>query len=103
EKLSKIKKTKPLKESIILGVSGALMLRSDIPITCIFAETHVDFPDSKAASNIIKILDEYLGLDVDVKPLIKQAKEFEEKVKNILKQSSYASKIKDKKRMSYLG
>lgn len=93
----------PLQESIILGVSGAIMLRSDIPITCVFAETHLEFPDSKAASNIIKILDGYLGLKVDYKPLIKQAQEFETKVKQMLQQSSLASKTRDKKQMSYLG
>ncbi len=95
--------TEPLKESIILGVSGALMLRSHLPVTCIFAETNVEFPDSKAASNIIKILDGYLGLAVDYKPLIKQAEEFEGKVKQILQQSSVATKMRDKKQMSYLG
>ncbi|MBU0756583.1 MAG: PAC2 family protein [Nanoarchaeota archaeon] len=103
QKLSKIKDVKSLKESIILGVSGALMLRSHIPVTCFFAETHLEFPDSKAASNIVKILDSYLGLKVDYKPLLAQAKEFEEKFKTIMEQSSIASKVRDKKQMSYLG
>ncbi|MFH0875204.1 MAG: PAC2 family protein [archaeon] len=92
-----------LKESIILGVSGAIMLRSHLPITCIFAETNVDYPDSKAASNIIKILDGYLGLKVDYMPLLARAKEYEGKVKDILQQSSIASKIRDKKQLSYVG
>jgi uncharacterized protein len=93
----------PLKESIIVGVSAALMLKSKIPLTCLFAETRTDMPDSKAASNIIKALDDYLGLKVDYKPLLKQAEEFEEKFKNIIKQSSIATKERDKKQMSYLG
>jgi predicted ATP-grasp superfamily ATP-dependent carboligase len=93
----------PLKESIIVGVSAALMLKSKIPLTCMFAETRTDMPDSKAASNIIKALDDYLGLKVDYKPLLRQAEEFEEKFKNIIKQSSIATKERDKKQMSYLG
>lgn len=93
----------PLKESIIVGVSGALMLRSKTPLTCFFAETKTDMPDSKAASNIIKALDDYLGLKVDYKPLLKQAAEFEEKFKSILKQSSIATSDAEKKKMSYLG
>ncbi|MBN2368349.1 proteasome assembly chaperone family protein [Candidatus Woesearchaeota archaeon] len=93
----------PLKESIIVGVSAALMLRSKIPLTCFFAETKSELPDSKAASNIIKVLDDYLGLKVDFKPLLKQAEEFEEKFKTILKQSSLTQKERDKKQMSYLG
>lgn len=93
----------PLKESIIVGVSGALMLRSKLPFTCLLAETRADMPDSKAASNIIKALDEYLGLEVDYKPLLKQATEFEGKFKNILKQSANTTKQADMKKMSYLG
>lgn len=93
----------PLKESIIVGVSGALMLRSKIPLTCFFAETKSNMPDSKAASNIIKALDNYLGLKVDYKPLLKQAEQFEEKFKTILKQSSLTAKEADQKKLSYLG
>ena len=93
----------PLKESIIVGVSAALMLHSKMPLTCFFAETKTEMPDSKAASNIIKTLDSYLGLKVDYKPLLKQAEEFEQKFKTILKQSSLAAKERDKKQMSYLG
>lgn len=93
----------PLKESIIVGVSGALMLRSKIPLTCLFAETKSEMPDSKAASNIIKALDDYLGLKVDYLPLLKQAEEFEQKFKTILKQSSAVSKERDRKQMSYFG
>jgi len=93
----------PLKESIIVGVSGALMLRSKIPLTCLFAETKSEIPDSKAASNIIKVLDDYLDLKVDYLPLLKQAEEFEQKFKNIMKQSSQAAKDRDVKQMSYFG
>jgi uncharacterized protein len=92
-----------LKESIIVGVSGALMLRSKTPLTCLFAETRTDIPDSKASANIIKCLDEYLKLKVDYKPLLKQAQDFEGKFKNILKQTSVTQREADKKQMSYFG
>jgi uncharacterized protein len=96
-------KAEALKESIILGVSGAIMLRSHLPVTCLFAETNVQFPDSKASSNIIKVLDGYLNLKVDYSPLLKRAQEYEGKVKQILQQSNIMSKVRDKKQMSYLG
>lgn len=102
EKLVKLG-MEPLKESIIVGVSGALMLRSKTPLTCLFAETRTDMPDSKAAANIIKSLDEYLNLKVDYKPLLKQAQDFEGKFKNILKQTSMTQREADKKQMSYFG
>jgi uncharacterized protein len=92
----------PVKESIIMGVSGALMLRNP-KVSCLFTTVHSQLPDSKAAAKMIEILDKYLGLDVDYNPLLKQAQLFEEKIKTILQQSSKAVKDSDKKTMSYLG
>jgi uncharacterized protein len=103
DSLSKMKEIEVLKEGIIIGVTGALMLRAKIPVTCFFGETHSELPDSKAASNIIKTLDTYLGLKIDYQPLLKQAQEFEQKFKDILKQSTMAKQERDKKQMSYLG
>lgn len=94
----------PLKEGIIMGVTSALLLKVDQhPITCFFAETNSNMPDSKAASKVIEMLDAYLGLKIDYKPLLKQAKEFEQKVKGILSKSAEAEKIQDKKKLSYVG
>jgi len=95
--------TKPLKEGIILGVTGALMLRADVPLTCIFTETFSELPDSSAAARTIKVLDKYLNLKVDVKPLLKQAEQFEQKLKGILSKSREAQSMADKKQMSYVG
>ncbi|MBN1793252.1 proteasome assembly chaperone family protein [Candidatus Woesearchaeota archaeon] len=92
----------PVKESIIMGVSSALMLRSP-KTSCIFASTHSQLPDSKAAAKIIEILDKYLSLEVDYNPLLKQAEDFENKLKNIIQQSNKTVKEADKKTMSYLG
>lgn len=95
---------KPLNEGIIMGVTGALLLKLDtIPLNCIFAETHSDLPDSKAAAGIIKALDKYLGLKIDPKPLIDQAEKFEEKLKSLMKQGQQTVDAVDKKQMSYVG
>ncbi|MBT3463358.1 proteasome assembly chaperone family protein [archaeon] len=102
EKVSKLP-VEQLKESIIVGVTSALMLQKDVPVTCFFAETKTKIPDSKAAANIIKVLNEYLGLNVDVNPLLEQAEKFEKKFKNILKQSSMMNKKKEKRDLSYFG
>ncbi|KKW19395.1 MAG: Thymidylate kinase, partial [Parcubacteria group bacterium GW2011_GWF2_50_9] len=40
--------------------------------------------DSKAAADIIKVLDAYVGLNVDTAPLLKQAQLFEKKLKGIM-------------------
>lgn len=102
-KLKKIK-LEQLKEGIIMGVTSALLLKEEnIPIVCLFAETHTNLPDSKAAANIIKALDAYLGLKVDYVPLLDMAKKFESKLKSILQQSKVATQQRDKKAMSYVG
>jgi uncharacterized protein len=92
-----------LKEGIIMGVTGALMLKSEVPLSCVFAETHSKLPDSKAAAKIVEILSKYLGLKIDVKPLLKSAEEFELKIKNLIQKAVQAGKTKDKKRLSYVG
>ena len=94
----------PLKEGIIMGVSSALLLKVDkIPMSCIFAEAHTNLPDSKAAAEIVKVLDKYLDLKVDYKPLLETAKQFEDKLKAILQQSKQTVENHEKKALSYVG
>ena len=93
-----------LKEGIIIGVTGAILLRIEkTPVSCLFAETHTNLPDSKASAKIIEALDKYLGMDIDYKPLLEQAEKFEEKLKTILQKSQEAQEISDKKKLSYFG
>jgi uncharacterized protein len=94
----------PLKEGIIMGVTGALLLNAEkMPLSCLFAETKSDLPDSKAAARIISALDKYLGLKVDPQPLIAQAEKFEEKLKGLLKKGKEAQDENDAKKLSYVG
>jgi len=95
---------KPLKEGIIVGSTGALMAREKkTPVTALFAETHSNLPDSKAAASIIKALDSYLGLKIDPKPLLKQAEDFEKKLKQMMEQGKQANSMAKKKKLSYVG
>jgi|SRR3989338_1624974 len=95
---------KPLKEGIILGVTGALLLDADdIPLTAIFAETHSAMPDSKASAKVIELIDKLLGLNIPTKPLMEEAEKFEKKLKGILQQSKEVSEQQIKKRLSYVG
>jgi uncharacterized protein len=103
---SKFKKLKVdlLKEGIIIGVTGAVLLRAEnIPVSCVFAETHTSLPDSKAAAKVIEILDKYLGLKVDTKPLLMQAEKFEGKLRGLLSDGQKAQQLSEKKKMSYVG
>ncbi len=103
DKFKKIK-VEQLKEGIIIGVTGAVLTRiENVPVSCIFAETHTNLPDSKAAAKIIEVLDKYLGLDIDYKPLLVQAEKFEEKLRGLLTESQNAQQLSEKKRLSYVG
>ena len=87
-----------LGEGIIVGVTSALMLKlkkGKIPMTCLFAEAHTKLPDSRAAAKIIEMLDQYLGLRVDYKPLIKEAEKFEGKLKEIIEKAGKTEQDRD--------
>lgn len=94
----------PLMEGIIVGVTGALMAKqTSMPIVALFAEAKSNLPDSKAAAEIIRALDAYLGLEIDPKPLLKQAIMFEEKLKGIIEKSKDAEEIQEDKGLGYVG
>lgn len=92
-----------LTEGIIVGSTAAILLKSPFKTTCMFAETHTKMPDSKAAAGIVQLIDDYLGLKVDPKPLLKQAEEFEQKLKQIVSQGEKAQQLKQKKKFTYIG
>ena len=95
---------KPLKEGIIMGVTGALLLQSEkLPVTSFFADTASNMPDSKAAARVVEGLTKYLGIRTDLKPLEKQAELFEKKLSGILNQSKKAQDLSERKKMSYVG
>lgn len=96
----------PLEEGVVLGVTASLIMKIDtVPLSCLFAETHSNLPDSRAAALIVTALDKYLGLKVDTKPLLKKAEQFETKIKKVMESSKEA--VEDMKskstRLNYLG
>lgn len=95
---------KKLEEGIVMGVTASLLLHiKDVPMSCVFAETKTGLPDSRAAAKVIQVLDKYLGLNVDYKPLLKKAESFEAKLKGLVKKASVAQTMSSKKQISYMG
>lgn len=95
-----------LGEGIVVGVSGALVLQAmstKLDVCSLFAETHSNLPDAKAAAKIIEMLDQYVGLKIDYKPLLKQAEEFEKRLRTMLTQAQKAKEVKEKKNIRYVG
>lgn len=91
-----------IQESIIMGVSAALMMHKT-NMTSFFATTASTLPDSNAAAEIIKCLDKYLNLEVDYNPLYEQAKEFEAKIKEIMSKSKSAVSEQERSMLNYMG
>jgi predicted ATP-grasp superfamily ATP-dependent carboligase len=95
-----------LGEGIIVGVTAALLTKAPqkgFDVCSLFAETHSNLPDSKAAAKVIELIDRYLGLKVDYQPLLKQAAEFEKKLRAMLEQAQQAKETKEKKDITYVG
>ncbi len=93
-----------LNEGMVIGVTASMLLKlKTAPISCIFVETQSGLPDSRAAAKVIEVLDSYLGLKIDSKPLIKKAEVFESKIKGVMKNTQKVIKTKDKKELSYMG
>lgn len=90
---------------IVIGVTAALMLKlpKTVPSSCIFVEARTGLPDSKSAAKIIKVLDRYLGLKVNYRPLLKKAKDFEDNLQKVLSKTQEAHKQQRVKDLSYLG
>lgn len=95
-------KVECLKEGIVMGVNGALLLKSKLPTSCIFMQTHHNLPDSEAAAHTVEILDKLLGLKVDFKPLLEAAKKFEKQLKIMIEKSQEAQRP-SKADLSYVG
>lgn len=93
-----------LNEGIIMGVTGALLIKNEkYPFCCLFAETASNLPDSRAAAKVLEILNKHLKLKIDLKPLVKQAEKFESKLKTLMKGSKKMMGEQKKKAPSYLG
>jgi uncharacterized protein len=68
------------------GLSGSLLTRTatkNIPASCLFAEVLNQYPDPRAAASIVNVLNKMLDIDVDAEPLIKEAEELEERLKEL--------------------
>jgi uncharacterized protein len=72
----------------INGLSGSLLTKTakkNIPGSCIFAEVLNQYPDPRAAASLVNVLNKMLDIDVNAEPLIKEAEQIEERLKELAK------------------
>ncbi len=68
------------------GLSGSLLTRTatkDIPASCLFAEVLNQYPDPRAAASLVNVLNKMLNIKVNAEPLLKEADEIEERLKEL--------------------
>lgn len=68
------------------GLSGSLLTRTatkDIPASCLFAEVLNQYPDPRAAASLVNVLNKMLDIKVNAEPLLKEAEEIEERLKEL--------------------
>ena len=91
KKLLKEYKIKETQEGMITGVNGVILYESVLTkqnAICLLAEAHSDYPDSRAAANLIEKLDIMLPeIKIDPKPLYKEAEEIEKRIRTFMEQS----------------
>jgi uncharacterized protein len=82
--------SKPFDTGMVSGLSGLLLYKGnlqDYSVTCFLAEAHAEYPDSRAAAEVLKVLDKMVPqIKMDPGPLLKEAEEIEERVKKSLAQ-----------------
>lgn len=70
----------------INGISGTLLTQTaqkNIPATCILAETLTQYPDPRAAAEVVQGLNKLIDTDIDYEPLIQEAQEIESRLQKL--------------------
>ena len=68
------------------GISGTLLTKTaikNIPGTCILAETLTQYPDPRAAAEVVQSLNKLIDIDIDYKPLLQEAEAIESRLKKL--------------------
>ena len=81
-------KVKPLDQGLITGLSAAILSVArgkELDVLCLLTEAHKEIPDARAASQLITTIGRMTPrLKIDPEPLIKEAEEIENNMKDSL-------------------
>ena len=85
-------------EGVISGVAGVLLnegKRRDFDVISLLAEARPNYPDARAAARVIEAIDKILlHMNIDVKPLYREAEGIEARIMSMQKQAKTTSKKK---------
>jgi len=78
-------------EGMIAGVTGVLLYEGVLKkrdVICLLAEANPAYPDSRAAGNLLEVLDKMTPIiKIDPKPLYREAEEIEKNIRMFMEQS----------------
>ena len=84
-------KIEETQEGMITGVTGVLLYEGVLmqrDVICLLSEAHSQYPDSRAAGNLLNKIDVMLPeIKIDAAPLYKEAEKIEEQIKKFMEQS----------------
>jgi uncharacterized protein len=82
--------SQPFDVGMVSGLSGLLLYKGNLKnsaVSCLLAEAHSDFPDSRSAAELIKVLDKMVPqIKMDPEPLLEEAEKIEESIKDAMAQ-----------------
>jgi len=88
-------KIEETQEGMITGVTGVLLYQGVLKnhdVICLLSEAHSDFPDSRAAGNLLKKIDIMLpDIKIDPEPLYKEAEKIEDQIRRFMQQSKHTA------------
>lgn len=75
----------PMEAGYVVGLSGALLGHGEIAgldTYCLLAESNPNYPDARAASRIVRVLDRFVPeIEIETEPLLEEAEKIEEHVR----------------------
>ncbi len=83
----KTKGIKMIEEGVTTGVSGLLIAESakeGFSAISLLVQSEYKVPDPRASAELLKILDDIIGLEVDTKELLKEATQIEKKMRGLM-------------------
>ncbi|WP_455392540.1 proteasome assembly chaperone family protein [[Eubacterium] cellulosolvens] len=82
--------SKAFDTGMVSGLSGILLYKGNLQnfnVSCLLAEAHAEYPDSRSAAELLKVLDKMVPqIKMDPEPLLKEAEKIEEQIKEAMAQ-----------------
>jgi len=87
EMLVRLNGANRFKDGFIAGIKGMLLrdaVRAGLDAAIILAQAHYNYPDLGSAGQVVSYLSKFLGIEIDVKPLLESAEELRLRLRDLM-------------------